>query len=368
MKKLISGLVIGGILATGVCTYAQTASWTANKASFKVMVRGEEFISENPAIVVEGRTYLPLRAMGDALGVSVDWNAELRQAEVAMSEKEPETGDVKAPVQQVETAVTSWTATKASFKVMVRGTEFVSENPPIVVEGRTYLPLRALGEALGVPIDWNEALRQAEVDMKSTVPDATPVVSTTPTSQVTSGTSTTPAPQVTPVPTTKISEADTISVTIASVEAKAGEIVEIPVDISNLSDIGISTADLKLIFDTDNLEFVEVLPGEIVTNAGTNFAANFATPDPNATPDPKATPKPSAEPEKPTIHILFLDYTMTSEAILSNGVFATIRLKVKDDAKAGESLIETNGKMTFGDPLLSSMRTEFVAGKITIVE
>ena len=60
-------------------------SYVAEPASFKVLVNGKEFTSDPPALVVEGRTYLPLRAIGEALGVPVDWNAELNQAEVGNS-------------------------------------------------------------------------------------------------------------------------------------------------------------------------------------------------------------------------------------------------------------------------------------------
>ncbi len=48
------------------------------------MVNGEEFVSDPPALIVDGSTYLPLRAMGNTLGVSVDWNEELRQAEIGI--------------------------------------------------------------------------------------------------------------------------------------------------------------------------------------------------------------------------------------------------------------------------------------------
>lgn len=329
MKKLFSSLVISGVLATSIGTYAEVTSWTAEKATFKVMVRGEEFISENPAIVVEGRTYLPLRAMGDALDVNVEWNPELKQAEVAMSEKEPTSGEVKAPTQPVVDTVTSWKAEKATFKVMVRGEEFISENPPIVVEGRTYLPLRALGDVLGVDVEWNAELKQAEVAMKGT---STPEPST----------SSTPMP--TPRPT---SEADTIGFAIGSAEAKAGEIVEIPITISNLSTIGISTANFAIYFDPDTFDFKEVTAGEIVTNPSTNFECNYAV---------------------PALKFLFLDYTMISQPIVKNGVFATIKLQVKKDAKVGEYVIETHGKATFGDNSLRSMNNEITSGKITVVE
>lgn len=49
---------------------------------------------------------------------------------------------------------------------------FVSDPPALAVDGRTYLPLRAMGEALGVPVNWNEELHQAEV---GTVPDESSV-------------------------------------------------------------------------------------------------------------------------------------------------------------------------------------------------
>lgn len=81
MKKFIIGLITGVMLAS---TIAFAATYTASPATFKVLVNGKEFVSDPPALVVEGRTYLPLRAMGDALGVPVEWNAELGQAEVGI--------------------------------------------------------------------------------------------------------------------------------------------------------------------------------------------------------------------------------------------------------------------------------------------
>ncbi len=82
MKKFIIGFLIGAMIF-GAVGYAVT--YVAQPATFKVMVNGKEFVSDPPALVVEGRTYLPLRAMGDALGVPVEWNAELNRAEVGNS-------------------------------------------------------------------------------------------------------------------------------------------------------------------------------------------------------------------------------------------------------------------------------------------
>lgn len=83
MKKELKGFVSGFLVASlcvGMVAFA--ANYEAVTAGFKVFVNGEEFHSDPPALVVEGRTYLPLRAMGDALGVPVNWNDALGQAEV----------------------------------------------------------------------------------------------------------------------------------------------------------------------------------------------------------------------------------------------------------------------------------------------
>lgn len=340
MKKLISGLVIGGIL--GSCLFASAegpSSWLAQKATFKVMVRGEEFVPVNPPIVVEGRTYLPLRSLGEALGVDVEWNADLKQAEVGMA-KNPvtEIAPVVNAEQEVST-VTSWTAYRATFKVMVRGEDFVSENPPIVVEGRTYLPLRAMGDALGVKVDWNAELKQAEVGE---------TVVATPTATATSAVTATPAPATTPKPTLAISKADTINFDMSSVEVKAGEEVSIPITISNIASIGISTFDFEVLYDAENLEYVGVTPGDILKNAATNFASNLE--------------------EEGKIRFLYLDYTMKDEAINTNGVLATIKLKVKDTAKVGEYPVEVPANYTFGDPVLADMKVEIKSGAVTVAQ
>ncbi len=85
MKKFILGLICGAIICGSM---AFAATYVAESPTFKVLVNGNEFHSDPPVLVVEGRTYLPLRAMGDVLGVPVEWNAELSQVEVGTTSSE----------------------------------------------------------------------------------------------------------------------------------------------------------------------------------------------------------------------------------------------------------------------------------------
>lgn len=129
MKKFIAGIVTGLVLAS---TIAFAVSYVAEPATFKVMVNGKEFNSDPPALVVEGRTYLPLRAIGDALGVPVEWNADLNQAEVGNSKNAtvPETNNYSranpAPINTVQqyTKTSEW-FDEDNYTVSIRVMEVV---------------------------------------------------------------------------------------------------------------------------------------------------------------------------------------------------------------------------------------------------
>ncbi len=106
MKKFISGFIAGALIFSMLGVFAVT-TYVAKPADFKVIVNGKEFVSDPPALEVEGRTYLPLRAMGDALGVPVNWNQELYQAEVGNSAQVAEINQYSrtnpAPLNTVQT-------------------------------------------------------------------------------------------------------------------------------------------------------------------------------------------------------------------------------------------------------------------------
>jgi len=83
LKKIFVGFIIGIVVAMAFTSFATSARiFTAQEATFEIFVEGEKFESENPAIVVDGRSYLPLKAISEALGVNVEWNGEARRVEI----------------------------------------------------------------------------------------------------------------------------------------------------------------------------------------------------------------------------------------------------------------------------------------------
>ena len=75
--SFITGFITSAIIFTSITVFAEDSNiFTAMKATFSIVVDGENFESENPVVAINGRTYLPLKETGDVLGVDVKWNAE----------------------------------------------------------------------------------------------------------------------------------------------------------------------------------------------------------------------------------------------------------------------------------------------------
>lgn len=84
MKKIFLGIIIGVLLSTATYAFADDIQkLVANKASFPILVNGKELdTSQKPAVVIDGSTYLPLKSLGTALNIPVNWNNDLRRVEV----------------------------------------------------------------------------------------------------------------------------------------------------------------------------------------------------------------------------------------------------------------------------------------------
>lgn len=98
-------------------------------------INGERKDLDAPPFIENGRTLVPFRFIGEALGAEVSWIAEEKKAVY-------ELGGVK-----VEVIIGSSTA-------YVNGKLITLEVPPKISNGRTFVPLRFVSEALGASVIW----------------------------------------------------------------------------------------------------------------------------------------------------------------------------------------------------------------------
>lgn len=72
-KQLIVGIIIGGLLFS-IPVMAEKVFVTAELSDIKVNVNGQILNLENQPLMYNDRTYLPLREIGSAVGMTVDYD------------------------------------------------------------------------------------------------------------------------------------------------------------------------------------------------------------------------------------------------------------------------------------------------------
>lgn len=110
-------------------------------------------------ISYNGTTYLPVRAVAGALGLKADWDAANHTVVLTSGgEKTTQTTDNPAKGRNITIGLT---ADYADIKVTLDGKPLNLTDAngkvvePFAVEGTTYLPIRAISNALGLEVGWD---------------------------------------------------------------------------------------------------------------------------------------------------------------------------------------------------------------------
>ena len=104
--------------------------------NIKVMLNDTMIQFDQPPIMQEGRTLVPLRAIFEALGASVDWN-----------------GDTQTVTAVKDDIIISL---QIGSNVLNKNGKNITLNVPAqLVNGRTLVPARAVAESFGASVDWD---------------------------------------------------------------------------------------------------------------------------------------------------------------------------------------------------------------------
>ncbi len=128
---------------------AKAAPEVVTATDVTVQVEGKSLQQPVPPVIVEGRLLIGVRAVGEAVGGLVDWNAETRQVTITRR-----TDQVVLTIGEAE--------------ALVNGQPVLLDVPPLIHENRTMVPLRFIGEALGGTVNWDGATRTANFLRKPT--------------------------------------------------------------------------------------------------------------------------------------------------------------------------------------------------------
>ena len=139
MKKKCT-VILTALLLT-VCI-----GWTqpAEAADIQVEINGQTITFDQPPIITSDRVMVPMRALAEALGAEVGWDGERRMMTSVRGEDTLYLGI-------------------GDFVMWHNDEAIVLEAAPMIVNGRTLAPIRAVSEGYGASVSWDYAAQKVTV-------------------------------------------------------------------------------------------------------------------------------------------------------------------------------------------------------------
>ncbi|WP_159883829.1 stalk domain-containing protein [Paenibacillus puerhi] len=133
----------------GITVYNKAGKQSANRSfplasGISVALDGKDLSFEQPPVIREGNTLAPIRAIFEAMGATVEWNATTRTATARKGAKE------------VAIAI-------GSREASVNGKLIELEVPAQLIGGSTLVPARFASEAFGGTVTWDGATRTVHI-------------------------------------------------------------------------------------------------------------------------------------------------------------------------------------------------------------
>ncbi|MEJ8547574.1 N-acetylmuramoyl-L-alanine amidase [Brevibacillus borstelensis] len=117
-----------------------SAAGSSADPSVHLMIGGQAVQPDVPPMIEKGRALVPVRVIAEGLGAKVDWNPDTRTAEITRGQQ-------------------ALQLTVGSKNALVNGKKVQLDTPPVMRNQRMLLPLRFVGESLGVTVGWDSASR-----------------------------------------------------------------------------------------------------------------------------------------------------------------------------------------------------------------
>lgn len=136
--------------------FAMTFNATAANPTVSVVVDGKTLDTE--AVIIDGRTLVPVRALSEALNATVDWDEATQRVTLTkiLYKVDRTTGAEYMETVTVRLWINSTEATVNGYTVPL-------DVAPQIIDGRTMLPARAVCGWLEASVEWDDATKIVSV-------------------------------------------------------------------------------------------------------------------------------------------------------------------------------------------------------------
>jgi len=147
MRKMIKAILFVFIT---MCITVQVSA----DIPLRVVVNGDkvDFPDAQPFIDENGRTQVPVRFVSEALGAEVGWNGEAKEVTVELNSRK-----------------VVLTIDKKDYKI--NNQSYQMDTVALLLESRTFVPIRFVSEALGAEVGWDEKVKTVYINLD---PNASP--------------------------------------------------------------------------------------------------------------------------------------------------------------------------------------------------
>ena len=156
LKKILAGTLAVGLLATASPTYAFELHDTGLVGDGRPIMQSDmpitihldgEYLptTDVDPTIINGRTMIPLRLAGEAMGAQVTWNSLSRSVTVVKD----------------STTVYFYLNNTTYY---INDVAYQTDVAPTIMSGRTMLPLRVFAEALNAKVTWDNTLYDVSID------------------------------------------------------------------------------------------------------------------------------------------------------------------------------------------------------------
>ena len=148
-KKMLVLLLVVAMLVMA------TTTALAAEGDTKVYVDGQQISFDTAPVIVEGTTLVPMRAIFEAIGATVDWNQDTKTA----------TGTKDGSTVSVQIGNEYGYKGSEAIKLL---------QPAQLINSRTMVPLRFISESLGCDVQWEGTPKTITITTSGTVAQITP--------------------------------------------------------------------------------------------------------------------------------------------------------------------------------------------------
>lgn len=140
MKRILSAILLVMAVLTVSVFAVSPVTVTLNGETIDCASYGQE------AEIVEGRTLVPLHAIFEALGATVEWNQSEKKV---VSRLDATIIDLTAGEKELH----KYTLDSEGY--IIDGQTIILDVPAQIMNGRTMVPVRAISESFGVNVEWD---------------------------------------------------------------------------------------------------------------------------------------------------------------------------------------------------------------------